>query len=323
MGAASMVTPLYIAENVPRAIRGLLSGLYQEAIVFGSMLAFWVNYGASLNLSGDASWIVPLAIQGIPAVLLVVCMFFCNESPRFLAKQDRWEEARTTLAKVRTLPLHHEYIETEFGEIRLQLENERALMAGSQFKDLMREMWTIPGNRQRALVTIGLMICQQMTGTNAIATYAPQIFENIGIGGRTTSLFATGIYGVVKTIACAVFLLFVADTLGRRKSLLWTSIGQGCCMLFIGIYIRISPPIEGAPVPPVGYVALVCIFLFAVCFQFGWGPVCWIYVAEIPSARLRALNVSMAAATQWLFSFVVSRAVPNMLATAGSHGRSS
>ena len=91
-------------------------------------------------------------------------------------------------------------------------------------------------------------------------------------------------------------------------------------MFFIGLYIRIKPPLPDEPVPPVGYVALVCIFLFAAFFQFGWGPVCWIYVSEIPTARLRGLNVSMAAATQWLFNFVVARAVPNMLATVGKHG---
>jgi len=61
-------------------------------------------------------------------------------------------------------------------------------------------------------------------------------------------------------------------------------------------------------------------FLFAVFFQFGWGPVCWIYVSEIPTARLRSLNVSLAAATQWLFNFVVARAVPRMLATVGRAG---
>lgn len=184
----------------------------------------------------------------------------------------------------------------------------------------MREMWTIPGNRKRALISIALMVCQQLTGTNAINNYAPQIFENLGITGATTGLFATGIYGVVKVVTCSVFLLFMADSLGRRRSLLVSSVGQAVCMFFIGLYIRISPPIDGDPVPPVGYVALVCIFLFASFFQFGWGPVCWIYVAEIPTARLRGLNVSMAAATQWLFNFVVARAVPNMLATVGAHG---
>jgi len=143
------------------------------------------------------------------------------------------------------------------------------------------------------------------------------MFRNMGIEGRSTGLFATGIYGIVKVISCTIFLLFMADSLGRRLSLLWTSIGQGVCMLFIGLYIRIEPPIKGVPTPPVGYVSLVCIYLFAAFFQFGWGPCCWILASEIPTARLRATNVSLAASTQWLFNFVIVRAVPVMLVTVG------
>ena len=97
-------------------------------------------------------------------MLLFGCMFFCNESPRFLAKQDRWEQAHKTLAKVRHLPMDHPYVQAEYGEMVTQLENERQLIGGSSFKDLMREMWTIPGNRKRALISITLMICQQMVG---------------------------------------------------------------------------------------------------------------------------------------------------------------
>src|SRR5450432_2296590 len=121
--------------------------------------------------------------------------------------------------------------------------------------DLQREMWLIPGNRKRALISIGLMAC---------------------------------------------FLLFAADSLGCRKSLLWTSIGLGVAKFIMGIYLRIYPPVKGAPTPPFGYVALVCIFLYAGFFQSGWGPCRWIYVSEIPTARLRSLNVGLAADIQWL-----------------------
>jgi hypothetical protein len=247
-------------------------------------------------------------------------MLLNNESPRYLAKANQWDKATSVLSRVRNLPASHPYLQSELTDMRTQLENEQLLVGGSTVKDLLREMWTIPGNRKRALISIGLMICQQMTGTNAINYYAPQIFKNLGLRGNSTNLFATGIYGVVKMTTCAAFLLFVADSLGRRRSLLWTSIAQGTAMFYIGIYVRISPPVEGQNVPPAGYVALVCIFLFAAFFQFGWGPVCWIYVSEIPSTRLRSLNVAIAAATQWLFNFVVARATPNMLATVGSHG---
>ncbi|KAF2440378.1 general substrate transporter [Karstenula rhodostoma CBS 690.94] len=320
VGGASMVVPLYIAENAPRAIRGGLTGIYQLFIACGTMLAFWVNYGSILNLKGESTYIVPLAMQALPAVILVICMLLNKESPRWLAKADRWEDATKVLSRIRNLPADHPYVRGELKDISDQLEHERMLVGGATLKDLLREMFTIPGNRKRALISIGLMICQQMTGTNAINYYAPQIFKNLGLVGTSTNLFATGIYGVVKMVTCAAFLLFAADSLGRRKSLLWTSIAQGCSMLYIGLYVRIDPPVAGQSVPPAGYFALVCIFLFAGFFQWGWGPVCWIYVSEIPAARLRSLNVAIAAATQWLFNFVVARATPNMLATVGANG---
>lgn len=93
--------------------------------------------------------------------------------------------------------------------------------------------------------------------------YAPQIFTNLGMVGTDTSLFATGVYGVVKVVACAIFLVFVADSLGRRWSLLWTSAAQGLVMFLIGIYGRVEPPIAGQDVTSFGYVAITCIYLWA------------------------------------------------------------
>jgi len=119
---------------------------------------------------------------------------------------------------------------------------------------------------------------------------------------------------------CSAFLLFAADSLGRRRSLLWTSIALGVAMFIDGFYVRFYPPVKGAPVSGFGYFALVCIFAFAGFFQFGWGPCGWILVSEIPTARLRSMNVAIAAATQWLFNFVVARAVPVMFATLGRNG---
>merc|ERR1712093_517678 len=260
VGAASMLTPLYVSENAPRSIRGGLTGIYQLNVTIGIMMSFWVNYGSLEHSKGDAIWQVPLALQMLPAVFMLVGVSLCNESPRFLAKQDNWEKATHVLTTLRNLPADHPYVRMELEDMQEQLENERRMVGGASFMDLQREMWLIPGNRKRALISIGLMICQQMTGTNAINYYAPQIFKNLGIDGPSTGLFATGIYGVVKVVACAAI------------------------------------------------------------FQFGWGPVCWILVSEIPTARLRAMNVAIAAATQWLFNFVVAQAVPRMLVNVGKAG---
>jgi hypothetical protein len=252
-----------------------------------------------------------------------ICL--CNETPRWLARHDNWEKATAVMSKVSHLPADHPYVKDSLAEMAQQLENERLLVGGSSFMDLQREMWSIKGNRNRALVSIGLLICQQMTGTNAINYYAPLIFEDLGISSTTSSLFATGVYGIVKMVTCGAFLLLAADSLGRRKSLLWTSIAQGLAMFVIGFYVRFDPPppaslIPKPGIPPVGYFALTCIYLFAGFFQFGWGPCCWIIVSEIPTARLRAMNVALAAATQWLFNFVVAQAVPHMLKTVGEEG---
>lgn len=81
--------------------------------------------------------------------------------------------------------------------------------------------------------------------------------------GTRTGLFATGIYGITKVVACSIFLAFVVDSLGRRMSLLWTSVAQGVVMYVIGIYGRVEPPVAGQPVSAFGYVAITCIFLWA------------------------------------------------------------
>lgn len=163
VGAASTINPIYVSENAPRAIRGLLTGLYQLFIVTGGMLAFWINYSVNLHFKGKLMYILPLAVQAIPAVLLFLSMLLCQESPRWLARKDRWEETKAVLSRIRNLPPTHPYIQDEFQEIVDQLEHERSLIGDATFWGLQKEMWTIPGNRKRVLISIVLMICQQVS----------------------------------------------------------------------------------------------------------------------------------------------------------------
>src|ERR1700738_706931 len=156
-----------------------------------------------------------------------------------------------------------------------------------------------------------------MSGVNAINYYSPQIFANLGLNSNQSSLFATGVYGLVKMASCATYILWLADSLGRRMSLLWCAIAMGITMFYEGFYVRFNPPVAGAALTGAGYFGIVCIYLYVTFYQLGWGAGPWIYVSEISSARLRSLNVAFAAATQWLFNFVVARATPNMMVTVG------
>ncbi|PKS10674.1 hypothetical protein jhhlp_002430 [Lomentospora prolificans] len=320
VGAASMLTPLYVSECAPRAIRGGLTSLYQLFIVTGVMISFWINYGSKAHFHGISVFVVPLILQSLPAILLSVGMFLVPESPRWCAKQDNWERTTAILSKLRQLPASHEYVQREVTDMSTQLEHERLLVGDATTKTLLKEMWLVPSNRKRAIISIMLMICQQMTGVNAVNYYAPQIFKALGLDGDLVSLLATGVYGIIKVVGCLLFLLFAADSLGRRRSLLWTSAAQAIVMFIVGIYGRVEPPVEGRPITGFGIFAIACIYLWATFFQFGWGPVCWILVSEIPTARLRALNVALGAAVQWLFNFIIARTVLEMKRTMGTAG---
>jgi len=320
LGGATMLAPTYVAENAPRGIRGLLVGFYQLFETMGAMVAFFINYGSLLHLKGHATWIVPLSMQSLPPLLLFLSILFCPESPRWLASRDNWDKASSVLSTVRQLPSTHPYIQAELLEMKTQLDAEKSRLGGNTYWALTKEAWTISANRKRAIICIALMIAQQMTGTNAINYYAPTIFTDLGVTGNSNSLFATGVYGIVKMVSCAIFITFLADTLGRRWSLVWTGIFMWFCMFYLGFYVRFDPPKEGAAIPASGYVALVMVYLFAAGFQFGWGPVCWILASEVSSQRLRGLMVSYAACTQWVFNLVVARATPVMLDTVGANG---
>lgn len=152
-------------------------------------------------------------------------MLFANESPRFLAMKSP-EKALAVLSKLRGLSADHPYVRGELEGIILQLEEERSLTAQSSGLLLIKEAFTIRSNRRRTFLCITLMMWSNLTGTNAMTYYSPDIFSSMGLSGSSAGLFATGIYGIVKIVACFIFIVFVTDSLGRRKSLLWTGIVQ-------------------------------------------------------------------------------------------------
>ncbi|KAK7708840.1 hypothetical protein SLS57_008901 [Botryosphaeria dothidea] len=319
IGIASSVNPLYISENAPRGIRGLLTGLYQLTLVSGLTIAFWINYGSLLHVHGHAQYIMPLALQALPATILLIGMLLANESPRYLAQQ-RPTAALHVLAQLRGLPVAHPYVAREMASINAQLDEERALSPDTSSLALLKEAFAVKSYRRRSVLCVSLMMWSNLTGTNAMTYYSPTIFASVGLAGASVGLLATGVYGIVKMVACGVFIVFVTDTLGRRRSLIWTGVAQGLALCYVGFYIRFAPPVAGSPVTAPGYVAIVAIYVFAAVYQFGWGSVVWTYCSEIPPARLRALNMGMATASQWLFNFVVAKATPSMFATLGEGG---
>ncbi|KAF2245304.1 quinate permease [Trematosphaeria pertusa] len=321
IGASSLTVPVYIAEVAPPSIRGRLVGIFEIASQGGGMLGFWINYATdqTINVERQAQWIIPLAIQLFPGVMLVLGMSWCPESPRWLARGDNFEGAEKILTNLRGLPSSHPYILREMGEIRAQVEERSTnhLSKWAQFQKLFQK-----GTRNRMGIGLALMFLQSFTGVNIITYYAPRIFETLGISGTSLKLFSTGFYGIAKTLGMITFTVIVVERVGRRKGLIWGA-ALGCIpMWYIGGYVMRADPAAAAARGDVsrdgwGYLAMVCVYVNAFIICATWQGITWTYASEIFPLDIRMLCVSLTTADTWLGSFIIARSTPYMISDLG------
>lgn len=130
VGTFSGVGPLYNAEIAPPELRGMIVSFYQFATILGIMLSFWIGYGSNyIGGIGEGqtnmAWMLPSIIQGFPAAILAIGIWWLPFSPRWLIKKGRDEEGLKTLSRLRKLPQDHELIQVEFLEIKAEALFER------------------------------------------------------------------------------------------------------------------------------------------------------------------------------------------------------
>lgn len=146
---------------------------------------------------------------------------------------------------------------------------------------------------------------------------SPQIFQTIGVAKTNASLFATGVYGTVKVVTTAIFLILGIDRFGRRYSLFGGALWMMTMMFIIGAVLHTHPPTNVNSVSPASIAMVVMIYLFVIGYSASWGPIPWVYVSEIFPTRLRAYGVGLAATTQWLFNFCITYMTPNAINSIG------
>ncbi|GAA6027293.1 hypothetical protein JCM8097_002566 [Rhodosporidiobolus ruineniae] len=333
VGLVTCVCPVYLAELSPPAIRGRLVGFYEMAYQIMSVVAFWLSYGIKQTMPTDTTvaWRIPFAVQLIPGGLLTIGCFFLKESPRYLLKRHRPEEATANLCWLRNLPPTHTYIEEELSATVVQINREKEVTAnvqGNAVTRYFRGMWgevSRPGIRNRLIIGAFIMMWQNMSGINAINYYSPTLFASVGV--TDTSLY-TGIYGVLKAAASIVFFIFLVDTWGRRPPLMFGATMSGLCMLYVAIYLKIADP--AAQVTANGAVshstkmggnaAIAFLFLFAIFYCLGWNGLAWVICAEIYPTRIRAICAAWTAGWQWIWQFIIARETPDMTANMGHAG---
>lgn len=314
-GLCSTVAPMYVSENAPKAIRGACATCFNLVLLISLSLAFWINYGVSTwkDTTSNRQWRIPMGIQMIPGGFLFIGMLFQKESPRYLIAQGSHETAAQVLSRIRGLPASHPFVATELQEISDSVRIEKDAVAGSSVISLIKEVATVPSNRRRFLMAMILQIFQQMTGTNAINYYAPSIFASVGLASTSTTLLATGVYGIVKVITTLIYVFLIVDNVGRRRPLMTGATIQASCLLYLTIFVKLANPAKGSPVTAGGYIGVVAIYIYAFGWSFGWSVVPWVVPSEIFPTRIRALCMSSVYAFQWLLNFAITRSTPYMM----------
>ncbi|KAI8333275.1 general substrate transporter [Choanephora cucurbitarum] len=300
-------------------IRGRLIALQQLMCTAGIMVAFWVGVGTD-PLDSDAQWRIPLGVQIAPAIVLFFGAMFLPYSPRWLVSKGRNAEALEVLAK-----LHGNGDQTdprvvgEYEDIVAQIELERSVAVGS-YVELLK-----PKLRRRLVLGVLTQIFQQFTGINSIMYYAPTIFSQAGIGAHSATLIASGVNGVLNMFATIPAVLYV-DRFGRRKILISGALFMAAAMLLCGIVMAATGKVtfdeatgkHGVDMSGninASYFCIVMIYFFVAGFAYSWGPVGWIYPAEIYPLSVRAKGTSITTSANWLFNFVISEICPVMLAS--------
>lgn len=179
VGICSAQVPVYITEIAPPTKRGLLVGAQQWAITWGILIMYYVSYGCSFigatsHPPSPTAFRVPWGLQMIPAIFLFFALFLLPESPRWLAKKDRWEEAEATIALVHAkCNRQHPFVVAEIQEIKdfCQFERENANISWLElFKPNM--IW-------RTHIAVFTQFWSQLTGMNVIMYYVTYVFAMV------------------------------------------------------------------------------------------------------------------------------------------------
>lgn len=289
VGAASMASPMYIAEISPARIRGTMVSLNQLAIVSGMLIIYFVNYFiASLHTQQwnvDYGWRWMFGSGLAPSLVFLSLLFLVPESPRFLLKTGRRKEALEILARVNGMTA---------AQAELQSIEQTLVAEGATLAELLR-----PGLRFALLVGIVLAVLQQVTGINVFLYYAPEIFKKLGTGSDT-ALLQTITVGAVNLLFTGV-AIFTVDRLGRKPLMMVGAAGMGLCLFALGLAAFWQRTEIWVLVFILGYIA---------CFALSIGPVTWVILSEIFPTRTRGRALGLATLCLWSANFVVSQTFP-------------
>ena len=296
VGAASVVSPMYIAEIAPAPWRGRLVAVAQLNVVLGILIAYLSNWGiAHLDLPGEQSWRWMLGIQALPSALFFALLFTIPESPRWLAKQGLVDAAGRVLAR-----LGHADPAAELAEIRTSLTGETA----AHRAPLFRRAHALP-----VAATILIATFNQISGINALIYYAADIFAMAG-SSRDGALLQSVAIGGANLLGCLLAMAII-DRVGRRPLLITG--GLACALCLGGTAWAFHQPVAD------GRLLLGCLIGFIFFFSFSQGAVIWVFISEIFPNRVRTQGQALGSLVHWVWAAAISWIFPVIASASGGH----
>lgn len=294
VGAASAMSPTYIAEIAPAGQRGRLVSINQLTIVVGILVVYFTNY-AFAQAYGDESWRWMLGSEVLPALAFFFLLFIIPESPRWLYKNHQVEKAREVLRKLEG----ESEVNYELHEIEATLQGETEKVAfGDLFKGRMKKIM---------FVGVVLAMLQQLVGINAIIYYAPTIFASAG-SGLESALAQTVAIGAVN-LTFTFVALWLVDKLGRKPLLLAGSVGMTISLTFL-VLSFVSDSLGG-------FGVLFSILGYIASFAATHAAVMWVVISEIFPNKYRGSAMSVALFLHWSSTYLVTQTFPWLLANKG------
>lgn len=294
VGASSVVGPMYISEIAPAARRGRLVALFQFNVVCGILVAFLSNY--LLYDLGEMAWRWMLGVQALPSFVFLVLVFFVPESPRWLLKAKRDQEAEKVL-----------------GEIGEENPRDAALRIRTSLKEgarLGRESLFVPAYRKPIFLAVALAMFNQLAGINAIMYYAPRIFELTGLAKDASLLQSTSIG--LTNLLFTLLAISVIDKFGRKTLMIIGSLGMIVTLGLVS-YTFFAKDFSGLNVMfyLIGFIAF---------FAFSQGSVIWVYISEIFPNQVRAKGQTLGSFTHWIMAALISWAFPILMERSAMGG---
>lgn len=310
IGAASVIAPAYIAEIAPARLRGRLGSLQQMAIVLGIFTALVVDYVIARVSEGGASGTFPLggtawrwmfASELLPAALYGVIALIIPESPRYLVKRHRTDDARKVLNRV----MSPAEVDAKIDDISRSLAEDRPV----RLRDLRGpRLGLLP------IVWVGILLSvfQQFVGINVIFYYSTSLWQAVGFS-EGDAMFTSVINSLVNVVFTLVAIALI-DRIGRRRLLFGGAAGMAVSLATLAVCFSTAPVVNGEPDlgGVTGLVALVAANTFVASFAATWGPVVWVMLGEMFNNFIRASALAVAAAAQWLANWVITTTFPTL-----------